>query len=266
MSIVGGEMLSVISACRPLRFRGKYRMMNWLAPKQGVQTCNVFGSRMKLDLSDWIQRNIFLGSYEQPQTSRVLAYLKPGMTFVDVGANIGYYTAMAASKVGAGRVIAYEPNPYSFDRLTEWIQMNRIANVEAVCVALGATGGSLVTHFYEGDNHTASLVPEAPEGASKTVVDVRSLDAEAERLSLQQIDVMKIDVDGYEWQVFSGCERLFREKKIRAILCEFNEHWLNQVGSSAPALERFLSEQGFMKQKTWGPPELNDRWFVYKNN
>lgn len=256
-------MVSVISACRPLRFRGKYRMMNWLAPKQGVETCDVFGSRMKLDLSDWIQRNIYLGSYEQQQTSQIISYLRPGMTFVDVGANIGYYTAMAASKVGpAGRVIAYEPNPYAFDRLSEWTHANQLANVTPICAALAATAGTLVTHFYEGDNHTASLVPEVPAGAPETTVEVRSLDAEAERLSIQQIDVMKIDVDGYEWQVFSGCQSLFREKKIRAILCEFNEHWLNQVGSSSEALEKFLLEQGFIKKKTWGPPELNDRWFI----
>lgn len=259
-------MVSVISACRPLRFRGKYRMMNWLAPKQGVQTCEVFGSRMQLDLSDWIQRNIYLGSYEQPQTSHILSYLKPGMTFVDVGANIGYYTAMAASKVESGRVIAYEPNPYAFDRLIEWAQTNHMAGVVPVCAALAATPGSLVTHFYEGDNHTASLVPEVPEGATETIVEVRVLDEEAERLSIQQIDVMKIDVDGYEWQVFSGCKRLFREKKIRAILCEFNEHWLKQVGNSSEALEKFLLEQGFIKQKTWGPPDLTDRWFVHQDN
>ena len=94
--------MSVISVFRPLRFRGKYRIMNRFLPKEGVRPCDVFGYRMKLDLSDWIQRNIYLGSYEQPQTSHLLAYLKPGMTFVDVGANVGYYTAMAASKIRGG--------------------------------------------------------------------------------------------------------------------------------------------------------------------
>jgi len=184
---------------------------------------------------------------------------------VDVGANVGYYTAMAASKVQAGRVIAYEPNPYSFTRLRTWIQANQATNVTAMCAGLAATNETMHTHFYEGDNHTASLVPDPPEGASKTAVELRALDSEAARLSIEQIDVLKIDVDGYEWQVFAGCPRLLAEGRIRAILCEFSEHWLNQVGSSSAALEEFLIKQGFVRTKTWGTASLNDRWFVHRS-
>ncbi len=257
-------MDSIISALRPLRFRGKYRLMNLLAAKSGVRSARIFGYRMDLDLSDWIQRNMYLGSYEQPQTSRILSHLRPGMTFVDVGANVGYYSAMASSIVGTGRVVSYEPNPYSFDRLSGWIQANQAKNITPVCVALGGEEGTLTTHFAEADNHTASLVPGLlpSESRETTVVAVKTLDSEAERLGLGHIDVMKIDVDGYESEVFKGSSKLLEEGRIGAILCEFSVHWLAEVGSSSDELQRFFVSRGFIQRGVYGTELLGDRWFV----
>ena len=259
-------MDNLISALRPVRFRGKYRLMTRFAPKDGVRSADIFGYRMDLDLADWIQRNMYLGSYEQPQTSRILSHLRPGMTFVDVGANVGYYSAMASSIVGAsGRVIAYDPNPYSFDRLSRWIQANKAKNITPVCVALGGEEGSLTTHFAEADNHTASLVPELlpSETREKTVVTVKTLDSEADRLGIRHIDVMKIDVDGFESEVFKGSAKLFEEGRIGAILCEFNVHWLGEVGSSSEQLEKFFVSRGFVQRDVFGTELLGDRWFVH---
>jgi len=256
-------MDALISALRPVRFRGKYRVMSLFAPKQGIRSASIFGYRMDLDLSDWIQRHIYYGSYEQPQTSRMLSYVRPGMTFVDVGANVGYYSALASSIVGGGRVIAYEPNPYAFERLQAWIQANQVNNVTPVFAALGAKQGTIKTHFYETDNHTASLVPPAdPATQETTAVEVRTLDAEADRLGLDRIDVMKIDVDGYESEVFRGAAGLLTEGRINAILCEFSAHWLAQVGSSNDELEQLFTSRGYIKRAVFGTESLGDRWFV----
>ncbi len=257
-------MDTVISTFRPVRFRGKYRLISLFAPKQGVRSANIFGYRMDLDLSDWIQRNMYFGCYEQPQTSRILSHLRPGMTFVDVGANVGYYTAMASSLVGAGRVVAYEPNPYAFERLTQWLEANQVKNVIPVCAALGREEGALTTYFAEGDNHTASLVPavDAQHAGETTTVSLRTLDAEATRLGISHIDVMKVDVDGFEAEVFRGCSRLLEERRIGAILCEFSVDWLKQIGSSSHELERFFLSRGFIQRGAYGTEMLGDRWFV----
>jgi len=257
-------MDSVISALRPIRFRGKYRLMKHFAPRDGIRPACIFGYRMNLDLADWIQRNIYLGSYEQQQTAKLLSHLRSRMTFVDVGANVGYYTALASSIVGTGRVISYEPNPDTFHHLDEWVRDNRAKNITLVNAALGSTEGMLTTHFAEGENHTASLVVAlAPSDTrKKTVVTVRTLDTETERLSIQHIDVMKIDVDGFESEVLKGASRLLREGRIGAILCEFSEDWLDEVGSSSRELAAFLTARGFIQRGTYGPRSLNDRWFV----
>jgi FkbM family methyltransferase len=62
------------------------------------------------------------------------------MTFVDVGANVGYYTAIGSSIVDAGRVISYEPNPNAYQRLNEWVQADQATNITPVGAALGSQG------------------------------------------------------------------------------------------------------------------------------
>jgi hypothetical protein len=79
-----------IAALRPLRFRGKNRLLGWLLPDKGIREARVFGYRVELDLGDFIQRMVYLGSYERHETGLVARYLRRGMTVVDAGANIGY--------------------------------------------------------------------------------------------------------------------------------------------------------------------------------
>src|SRR5262249_46342421 len=91
---------SAVRVLEPLNFRGKARLLHSLCPKEGERQRQIFNSRVELDLSDYIQRSMYLGVYEPAESKAIRAYLKPGMTFVDVGANVGYYTLMAASLVG----------------------------------------------------------------------------------------------------------------------------------------------------------------------
>jgi predicted methyltransferase len=81
----------------------------------------------ELDLKDLIQRDIYWGTFEPNETRLVQEYLRPSMTFLDVGANLGYYTALAASLVGRrGRVIAFEPSPYAFEKLHAMVVNNKL--------------------------------------------------------------------------------------------------------------------------------------------
>ncbi len=218
---------------------------------------------MELDLADLIQRQIYQGTFEPHETVSVKRYLRPGMTFVDVGANVGYYTALAAGLVGGrgGRVVAFEPSPYAFARLKQLVESNRLDHVTAVNLGLSDTTG--VTNIYLGigsDNHSPTMV--AHEGADATEVKIGTLDAEAERLDLERIDLIKIDVEGHEPKVLAGAQRLLRERRIGAVLCEFNELWLHKVGSSAHELERIFQEAGFVEDRHGNnPPGFDNRFF-----
>ena len=81
----------LIRALWNLRWRGKVRLLAPLVPQAGSREAWVFGTRINLDLSDYVQRMMYLGCFEREETGRVLRHLRPGMTFVDVGANAGYF-------------------------------------------------------------------------------------------------------------------------------------------------------------------------------
>jgi hypothetical protein len=87
---------AIVNVGRGFHFRGKGRLLDKIVPPSGIRVCKVFGSTFTLDLSDVVQRQIYLGTFEPKETAIIRSRLRPGMTFLDVGANVGYYTALAA--------------------------------------------------------------------------------------------------------------------------------------------------------------------------
>lgn len=207
---------------------------------------------MSLDRQDYIQRSIYLGTFEPFESAQVKSYLKAGMTFVDVGANVGYYSLMAASLVGStGRVLAFEPSTYAFGRLQETINRNNLAQVQAIHAGLSDTNGESRLFVSAGKgNHTPSMVPNA--GGSPVPVPVRRLDDYLAEHGVEHVDFMKIDVEGFEPNVLRGAGQYLEQRKIHAILCEFNTHWLTANKSSAQALYQLFIDSGFKSASgTW---------------
>jgi FkbM family methyltransferase len=237
-------------ALRPLQFRGKERLANAIIPRTGQRSASIFGSRFSLDLSDFIQRHMYAGSYERLESQVVRRLLRRGMTFVDVGANVGYYTAMAAESVGPeGQVLAFEPSQYAFSRLRRMVQGNRLNWVTVFQCGLADQPGQ--TTLYGGaeddllNNHTATMVPH--DNSYRRVVEVDTLDRFAERLNIEHIDLVKIDVDGFEMLVLRGASRLIGESRIANIILECNEHWFQQMNISTAEIVEHLKASGFSK-------------------
>lgn len=122
-------------------------------------------------------------------------------TVVDVGANIGYYALIFRRLVGdSGRIIAFEPEPDNLVELRLNVERNRISNIEVVPVAVGARAGTV--HFAGGINGRVTA-------HDTHVVDVVS---EVRMVALDEVltapvDVIKIDVEGYEGEVLSGASQ-----------------------------------------------------------
>jgi FkbM family methyltransferase len=242
-------------AIRPYNFRGKARLLHSLCSRDGELDTEVFGYDMKLELGDYIQRSIYLGTFEPRESAQVRNDLKPGMTFIDVGANVGYYTLLAASLVGRrGRVLAFEPSPYAFDRLVETIKRNNLSQVRAI--QSGLSDGSGEEHLFLPDargNHSPSMVPNG--GGRPINVPVRRLDDWLAEHEVDQVDLMKIDVEGFEPNVIKGAAKYIQQGKVRAILCEFNKYWLEMNGCSLPQLYDLLTSSGFVSAQ--GEPDFD---------
>ena len=257
----------VFELIRPLRFRGKARLLGPFAPRTGRRSARVFGSRVTLDLSDYIGRSIYMGSYERRETAVVSRWLRPGMTFLDVGANVGYFSLLAASRVGpSGRVIAVEPSPVAYAALVQTIGDNALS-IEAYPIGFGDTPGTCTLYFPPESFHNHSPTMVDHDGAGTAVhVQVVRLDDFLDERRVDAVDLMKIDVEGFEPRVFTGAERALATGRIRAVLCEFNDVWLREAGSAPQALHDQLTRLGFVDQAgtpAFGERQLETRFLVH---
>jgi FkbM family methyltransferase len=228
-----------------VKFRGKGRILTTICPKQGELTIPLFGYDFACDLSEGIQRHIFLFNYDEHAEQFIRTHLQPGDTFLDIGANVGFYSLLAASIVGAtGRVIAVEPNPKTYSKLKTTIETNNIKNIVLLNIALGKERGSLDLYSHpESSNDTATMV--AHDATETVKVEVFPLDEVASSHGIDTFDYLKIDVDGFEPDIFAGAKTLLAEGKIRMIQSEFCDYWLRENGSDPESLHHLLTEAGF---------------------
>jgi len=161
-----------------------------------------FGVRMRLYPYNNIceKRILFTPQYFDAQELKLLASrIKPGFTFVDVGANVGWYTLFVAGKAGANsRILAIEPQPEIFDRLTFNISQNPFGTVKAIACAVADKTGEL-TLFVDPKNRGESSLKIV--GSSQTdairVPAVTLLDL-FKREGFTHVDAIKLDVEGAE--------------------------------------------------------------------
>ena len=136
-----------------------------------------------------------------------LRYLRPGDAFLDVGANIGFYSLLASSVNDGAPVLAYEPHPLGSSRLHENISLNQLQNVVVRPVAVGASTASaqLTAELFDENRILA-----AGEDRRGVEVQVVTLDDEIHERGLDPASValVKIDTEGFEAQVLKGAGRL----------------------------------------------------------
>jgi len=187
------------------------------------------------------------GSFEPNEFSFLHGFLKPGMVFVDVGANDGYYTLFAARRVGpTGRVVAVEPSTRERINLRRNLLRNRIDNVRVVPAALGAAPGDadlrLAHGAHSGHNTLGQFAHDDVTAAQLERVTVNTLDRVADDMKLDRIDFVKIDVEGAEGSVVAGARAVLQSMRP-VMLVEINDGALCAQGMGADALLRSLRKE-----------------------
>ncbi|MBU3925958.1 FkbM family methyltransferase, partial [Patescibacteria group bacterium] len=167
--------------------------------------------------------------------------LKPGMIFVDIGANIGYFSLVSAKLVGdQGQVYAFEPDPDNFNLLEKNIKANNYKNIIAVNKAVSNKSGK-ARLYLEPDNLCAhSLV--AKNDNKFVEVETVILD---EFLKDKKIDVIKIDVEGFEPVVLEGMKNIIKNNDKISIITEFYPEAIKKAGYSPEKYKNDLKDLGF---------------------
>jgi FkbM family methyltransferase len=208
-------------------------------------------THLRLHLGNDMSKLIFVdGLFEPNEFAFLGTFLRPGMTFVDVGANDGAYTVFAARRVGAqGRAIAIEPSSREFERLTSNLELNRLDNTTAVQAAAGDVSGqtslAIASYGHEGQNTLGSVVANPKvETVSVEKVDMRRLDDILAAAEVDKVDFVKIDVEGSEARVLVGArETLARHRPLLQL--ELETEWLTRQNSSPEEVFRLLDAAGY---------------------
>ena len=203
------------------------------------------GHVWRLDTTQWLDNEILQnGLFELESTRWVHQMIGPGMTVLDVGANIGYYTLQFSQLAGpTGRVIAFEPSTRFNQRLRDHLRRNHCENVTVVDCGL-ADGAKQLPLFGGGDSATLGWHDDARQPVAKETVALRSLDDWLEANPQPQIHFIKVDIDGAEPLFVRGARQtLSRFRPI--LLMEFMQLGLLEFGSDVLDLARQLSELGY---------------------
>lgn len=200
------------------------------------------GGLMELDLAEKTQRQIFSHKLFEAGVSRfVKATLHVGDVFVDVGANVGYFSVLAAPLVGTqGKVIAIEPEKKNFERLSYHAQLNGYSQIALYNCAVGDEEGMQTLHINPLNHGGNSLIPfrayasgnerhSANEIRSQysneelfEEVQVRILDRIFEEQNISEIVILKIDVEGFEKPVIHGAVKAITSGMVEHVICEVN--------------------------------------------
>lgn len=182
------------------------------------------------------------GSYEDETTKLFNSLVKDGMTVLDLGANVGYYSLLAGRQVGKkGRVFAFEPWHESFSFLQKNIEANGFKNIIPVAKAVSNSCGRQRL-FLASDPGQHSL----SQGSYKEFVetDVTTVDEFVREQNIS-VDLIKMDVEGAEMHVLEGMVETIRNNPGLKIITEFSANNLEKSGCSPSAFLERLVSNGF---------------------
>jgi FkbM family methyltransferase len=187
---------------------------------------------------------LYRDAYEQYETKSFEQSVTKGMTVVDIGANVGYYTLLAAKLSGnKGKVYAFEPEPDNYALLVRNIELNNYGNVTPVKMAISSRVGEAQLYINK-ETGAHGFFPDREGVIGVTTVKTTSLD-EYFKGKEYPINIIKIDVEGSELAVLTGMQNIIRRNKNLKIFTEFWPLGLEKCGSLPRKYWDKLFESGF---------------------
>jgi FkbM family methyltransferase len=202
------------------------------------------GFRIDVDLSEWLGQHVYAtGNWEDYTALVIRALVREGDTVIDVGANLGFFTLLAAKCVGEkGRVFAFEPVPLVREQLPHNVKLNGFGNVAVHDEAVSDTDGQAIIHV--GPREHTGISSLRPLSRSTAGVEVRTYRLDSLTAVGPALRLVKIDVEGAEYKVLCGMQTLLPRQQPDIVL-ELTDAFLAELGSSAEQVYDLLTKHGY---------------------
>ncbi len=199
---------------------------------------------------------VTLGVYEPFELEVFEERCRPGATVVDIGANVGLYTGIAAVRVGpSGLVLAVEPDPESYGYLDRMIRENAFTHVRAVAVAAGDRDGE-VDLFPCAENRADARIYEASGTRRKITVPMSRMDSLLAQNGVREVQLVKMDCQGAEGLVWRGFRETLARSPSVVIFTEFWPFGLKRTGVDPEEFLHGIAADGF---RAWRIDESSRR-------
>ena len=225
--------------------RGMLARLAWrLHPRELIDEVRP-GVRMTIRLGHDDDLAYWTGGYERDgEVDTFVSFLRPGMTIVDVGANVGLYAIAAARAVSAtGRVLAFEPVPWVADRLRSHLALNGVTNVSVFPIALSSEPG--IARLSVGTNDSQGSL-FGREATRVIQVETARLADVLGREGCDRVDAVKIDVEGAELHVLRGMDGLLHGEGRPLIQCEIFPDALAAAGATGQEVFDWIARHGYV--------------------
>ena len=251
--------------------RGKLRVINFLrqrppssASTQRMTTLKYGGFKMSCDVAEMMQRQFYyFGTYliEEEIIRCWQSMAKGAKTILDVGANAGIYSLAALAIQPDASVHAFEPTPEIANRLRATAKLNGLDHLYVHEAAVSKRAGAATLRRFRGElgtNEGMNFVSEDGIDGDGEKVQTVSLDQFCQEHSIDNVDLLKVDIQGHEYAALKGAEQLIRAGRIKTIFMELN--WAQGSHSICPATEsvQFLKQAHYLfskpgKRLNWQP-------------
>lgn len=187
------------------------------------------------------------GEYEADMQATLRAWLRPGSTFIDLGANEGYFSVIASRLVTeTGRVLTVEPQARQARIIEENFRANGVRNAVIVRVAVSDYAGSGKIHLMPDTIPGSSGLERSTSYPLPTEnVTVTTLAGLMRQHEIERADLIKIDIEGFEYEAVFGSADLFRQQRFKAIALELHPSILERRGKSMSEIADFLASAGY---------------------
>jgi FkbM family methyltransferase len=233
---------------------GKERLSHLFSPsaqlkqniKDGIVWLNTEDIAIYTTADNYIEWTIMsTGTYEDEISKLIKISLRPGNNSLDIGGNIGLQSIRMSQCVGdAGKIYAFEPLHYLQEKFRRNMALNKAGNVTLLPFALSDTESEAEFNINKNDWNQGTFSLSVSQGADKQTVLVKVADTLPEIINLPHLALIKIDVEGFEYQVLRGLSATLKKHRPR-IIFEYDDNYWAKTGQRVSDCYQFLQALGY---------------------